>query len=198
MDASPYLSTVVFPDAESELRDPRLFIAALRRQAREYSEQIPSLRRRLALARMQLAAARQGRRGAHVDRMELHQRVADAKVDLGACRAAITALRSWCRELTGNPSTRATVKSQRFTSHPTTSTDMTNASKPPEGTGYVEKDVADRYASMSNTLPAAVPLSKNPDAMPIGGKAGEPFGYRPSGAVLEAATPRIVNGGGKQ
>jgi hypothetical protein len=193
MDASPYLSTVVFPDVESELRDPRLFIAALRRQAREYSEEIPALRRRLALARMQLSAARQGRRGAHIDRMELHQRVADAKVDLGACRAAISSLRQWCRELAGHRIAAGHFNTQH-------ESNMSNTSKPtgaPADGGYVEPSVADRYASMKNTRPEAVPLSKNPDAMPIGTKAGEPFGYRPSGKVLEAATPRIVNGGGK-
>jgi hypothetical protein len=194
MDASPYLSTVVFPDVESELRDPRLFIAALRRQAREYSEEIPALRRRLALARMQLAAARQGRRGAHIDRMELHQQVADAKVDLGACRAAVTSLRQWCRELAGHRITAGHFNTQHE------STDMSNP-KPtgaPADGGYIEPSVADRYASMNNTAPGAVPLSKNPDAMAIANKAGTAYGYRPSPATIEAQTPRIVNGGGKQ
>jgi hypothetical protein len=193
MDASPYLSTVVFPDAESELRDPRLFIAALRRQAREYSEQIPSLRRRLALARMQLAAARQGRRGAHVDRMELHQRVADAKVDLGACRAAITALRSWCRELTGNPSTRAAVESGRFTSPTTSTQNMTNASKPPEGTGYVEQSIADRFASMKG-LPTDIGKMAARGFLPVGDLGGVPYGYKASSTVAADGVPRA---GGK-
>lgn len=62
----------------------------------------------------------------------------------------------------------------------------------PEGAGYVEPSIADRYASMNN-IPTDVARSKNPDAMPIGNKAGDSFGYKPQQTASETA-PRVGGG----
>ena len=47
----------------------------------------------------------------------------------------------------------------------------------PEGSGYVEKSVQDRYDSMKN-IPTTG--TKHKDQEPIGEKAGAPSGYKPS------------------
>ena len=51
----------------------------------------------------------------------------------------------------------------------------------PEGSGWMEQSVQDRYDSMKSapTMP-----TKNADQKPIGDKAGNPSGYKPgSGAT---------------
>jgi hypothetical protein len=71
---------------------------------------------------------------------------------------------------------------------------MSNASKPPEGTGYVEQSIADRFASMAG-LPTDIGKMAARGFLPVGDLGGRPHGYKPSSTVAADGVPRA---GGKQ
>lgn len=54
----------------------------------------------------------------------------------------------------------------------------------PEGSGWLESSVEDRYASMK-PIPTDKSRGDHPDMKPVGEKAGVAYGYKPSSGATD-------------